>query len=397
MSPKELNKCLQKFYLSARKRDGSYYNNKSLTAIRAALDRHLKSPPFSKPFSIVGDSQFSSANKSLSNFLKTLSKKGEIARTVHKQPLTKEVVEKLYEEGELVEIDTLNPAKLQQTAWFFITLFLARRGRENQNTMKKNMLVERKTPTGEAYFEISSERGAILATKNHQGGLNDKEDMSNGKIFERPSSKRCPFQLINKYLSHLNPDSSNLFQKPRSLFKSFNPAKDSVWYSSIPVGHNTIENMLRGMTSRAGIKPYLTNHSVRATTVTVLSASNFESRHIKAITGHQSEASIESYSDTPTFQQFKAMSNEIANFLDSKSDRRIEDQGVPKTTALSSFNASLSNPTASNANISAINVLGIHDGQHLVHGLVPGGTFDNCIFNFNINLPGGNDSSQHKF
>ncbi|CAH3172119.1 unnamed protein product [Porites lobata] len=73
-----LNKCLQKFYLSARKRDGSYYNKKSLIAIRAALDRHLKSPPFSKPFSIVGDSHFNEANKSLSNFLKTLSKSGQI-------------------------------------------------------------------------------------------------------------------------------------------------------------------------------------------------------------------------------------------------------------------------------------------------------------------------------
>ena len=99
MSPIQLNKCLQKFYLSARKRDGSYYNKKSLIAIRAALDRHLKSPPFSKPFSIVGDSHFNEANKSLSNFLKTLSKSGQIAPTVHKQALTKEIVEKLYEEG----------------------------------------------------------------------------------------------------------------------------------------------------------------------------------------------------------------------------------------------------------------------------------------------------------
>ena len=89
MSPSELNKCLQKFYLSARKRDGSFYNKKSLTAIRAALDRHLRSPPFSKPFSIIGDSQFNDANISLSNFLKTLSKSGQIAPTMHKQPLTK--------------------------------------------------------------------------------------------------------------------------------------------------------------------------------------------------------------------------------------------------------------------------------------------------------------------
>ena len=103
-----LRKCLQKFYLSARRRDGTFYNKKSLTAIRAALDRHLRSPPLNKPFSIIGDPLFTEANKSLSNYLKTLSKRADIARTAHKQALTKEVVEKLYDEGELVELENYN-------------------------------------------------------------------------------------------------------------------------------------------------------------------------------------------------------------------------------------------------------------------------------------------------
>jgi len=72
--------------------------------------------------------------------LKTLSKRGDIAPTAHEQALTKKVVEKLYDEGELVGFDTLNPGKLQQTASFFISLFLSKRGRENQHTMKKTML-----------------------------------------------------------------------------------------------------------------------------------------------------------------------------------------------------------------------------------------------------------------
>ena len=58
---------------------------------------------------------------------------------------------------------------------------------------------------------------------------------------------------------------------------------DLVWYCSSPLGHNTLENMLPSMTSRAGIKPHLTNHLLRATTVTVLSAANIESRYIRAI------------------------------------------------------------------------------------------------------------------
>ena len=389
MSPTELNKCLQKFYLSARKRDGSFYNKKSLTAIRAALDRHLRSPPFSKPFSITGDSQFNDANTSLNNFLKTLSKSGEIAPTVHKQPLTKEVVAKLYEEGELVDTDSLQPHKLQQTAWFFISLFLGKRGRENQQLLKKHMLVARETPSGEKYLEMSRERGAVLATKNHQGGLDDKEDESNGKIFERPGSKRCPVKLIEKYLSHLNPECSSLFQKPRSPCKSFNPARDAVWYCSTPLGHNTLHNMLRFMTTRAGIIPHLTNHSIRATTITVLSAANIESRHIKAITGHQSEASIQSYCDTPTFEQFKTMSNELGELFDPAVNENnavaVTHSAVFPTPAPSNQLPSAIPSTSGGGNQFVFE--SIQDGsQNLAHGVVPGGTFHNCSFNFNVSF-----------
>ena len=104
MNPEELNKCLQKFYVAAKKKDDNYFKRKSLTAIRAAIDRHLRSPPLSKPFSIVADSQFKEGNKTLSNFLKILSKNGEISGTKHKGAVTREVVQKLYEKNELVRL-----------------------------------------------------------------------------------------------------------------------------------------------------------------------------------------------------------------------------------------------------------------------------------------------------
>lgn len=65
--------------------------------------------------------------------------------------------------------------------------------------------------------------------------------------------------------------------------------------------------MLRNMTTRAGIVPYLTNHSMRATTITVLSSNNIETRKIKAVTGHR-----------PTLNQFKDMSSALSTFVDGK-------------------------------------------------------------------------------
>ncbi|KAL9964412.1 hypothetical protein ACROYT_G028053 [Oculina patagonica] len=162
----------------------------------------------------------------------------------------------------------------------------------------------RKTADGEEFFElIKSEPGAVLTSKNHTGGLDGSEDHSDGKIFPLATSRRCPVEVLKLYASYLNPKSEELFQRPKDLNSAkFNPITDNIWYEQRPLGQNTLENMLRKMTERAGIVPYLTNHSLRATTVTVLSANNIETRKIKAITGHKIDTSIDSVtvSDQPS-------------------------------------------------------------------------------------------------
>ena len=42
MSPPELSNCIQKFYLSSRKRDGSFYNKKSLNFLVACCFSPLR-------------------------------------------------------------------------------------------------------------------------------------------------------------------------------------------------------------------------------------------------------------------------------------------------------------------------------------------------------------------
>ena len=51
-------------------------------------------------------------------------------------------------------------------------------GKTSQHTMKKTTLALRKTPAGQGYYEVSNELVAVLATKNHQGGLDDQDDES---------------------------------------------------------------------------------------------------------------------------------------------------------------------------------------------------------------------------
>ena len=133
MSKQELNACLKCFYTSARKKDGTYYKSSSTKSIRAAIDRFLRSPPHNKPFFIITDPAFTEANKVLDAFVKDLRKTGKIAGIVHKRAISKEQLTKLFESGELGPADSLNPAQLQRTTWFYLDLFFGRRGRENSS------------------------------------------------------------------------------------------------------------------------------------------------------------------------------------------------------------------------------------------------------------------------
>ena len=100
------------------------------------------------------------------------------------------------------------------------------------------------------------------------------------------------------YLSHLNLKSECLFQRPRDV-KGFN-SDEKVWYCNAPLGVNTLDSTMKSMSVRAGIHPQLTNHCLRATSVNVLSGNNCETRHIKSVTGHKSDQSIESYNHPST-------------------------------------------------------------------------------------------------
>ena len=117
---------------------------------------------------------------------------------MHKNPLTKEIIAKLYEEGELGPYNTHNPRVLLQTAWLFISLHFGKRGRrENQAAMNRSVLRLVKTATGEEYFELNkAEPWTVLTSKNHTGGFHGTEDHSDGKIFPLAVSMKCPLNTI---------------------------------------------------------------------------------------------------------------------------------------------------------------------------------------------------------
>ena len=113
------------------------------------------------------------------------------------------------------------------------------------------MLVLRTTPDGRHFFEINREvAGALPSTKNHQGGIRDEEDESNGKMFDCPGSERCPVKTVKNYLLHLNLETNFFFQKPRALGTAkFDPEVDPIWFCNSSLGERSLAEMMKKMTS----------------------------------------------------------------------------------------------------------------------------------------------------
>ena len=78
---------------------------------------------------------------------------------------------------------------------------------------------------------------------------------------------------------------------------------------------NTIGHMMKNMSVRAGFNPPFTNHCITSTTVNSLSSRNMKNRHIRAVTGHESDANLESSNDRPTLEQFQDMSSAITELV----------------------------------------------------------------------------------
>ena len=189
-----MNKCLSKFYLSARKQDGSHYKKTSLLSIRAALDCYLHSPPLNKKFSVCDGRQFNEANTALNSYLKHLASTGKIAGTIHKNPLMAEIIQKFFESGELASADTNVPHALLQTTWFYVSLYFGKRGRENQSLTKKSMLRLAVTAAGEEYFSTKKNQAQCFPPKITQATLRGLKIMQMEKYFQAPVPRDAQFR-----------------------------------------------------------------------------------------------------------------------------------------------------------------------------------------------------------
>ena len=120
--------------------------------------------------------------------------------------------------------------------------------------------------------------------------------------FEKSSDPdRCFIQLVQQYISHC-PTTENRKSKTFYLTPLKKP-KNDIWYSPIPVGHNTLANTMKRLCKEAGLEGYKTNHSLRVTAATRLYNAGVNEQLIMQRTRHRSIEGVRIYKRTSEQQQ----------------------------------------------------------------------------------------------
>ena len=261
----------------SKKKDGSAYIMSTLQSLRFGLCRYYKAKT---GVDIIKDDDFAVANKVFRAQCVQM-KKDRLAKIEHKPAITNGDMKKLYESG---VFSTETPKTLLNKVFFEIVLCFCRRGRQNLRQLKKTDFAVKTNDRGIKYVtKISDE-----LTKNHREDNNPEES---GSMYET-GGQFCPVASFEKYLQHSNPNNEFLFLRPK---KEIN---NEIWYDNMVVGERMLANKMKEISTEAKLSHIYTNHSIRATSITLLDKAGFEARHIMTVSGLRNESSIRSYSKT---------------------------------------------------------------------------------------------------
>ncbi|KAK7901622.1 hypothetical protein WMY93_018391 [Mugilogobius chulae] len=212
-------------------------------------------------------------------------------------------------------LSCISPLGLVRKVWWAIQLCFARRGREGNRQLSKSSFVLLRDDNGLEYVSLAHNPH----TKNHANPNEEMRENLCGFMFETPGDPLCPVASFKKYIAKC-PENTDAFYLKDAEVKSAD-----VWYSQVPMGVNTLGNMLKsiceelhsllilfaGVPHCASLRIY-TNHCLRSTAVCRLSSAGLEARQIMSVTGHRCESSLRSYW-APSLEERKKWSNILSS------------------------------------------------------------------------------------
>ena len=188
---------------------------------------------------------------------------------------------------------------LQRKVQFDIRFFFSRRGSKNMELMKKDDFAMCFDTKNELWY-VKKVKDEL--TKNHK----DPEGIVTGYMPENKDDKLCPVRSYRMYLDRLEPSNEYLWQSPHRKFN----ASLKYWYTKQHLGKNTLSAFMMDISKECHLSIRYTNHSIRATGISVLTRQDFTNSEIMAVSGHESVQSLSIYQKTGSKEKL-----EIGNVL----------------------------------------------------------------------------------
>ena len=279
----QLNDILTNFYVEVRKEDGTFYKKTSFVSLRHGLQREFDRLRGIDDIDILEGDEFKTSSEMFTAQCVQQKKMG-LAKVDHTPQISEADIKLLYSSG-VLSIDS--PKTLQNKVFFEVVLYFCRRGLEGLRQLTKDSFVVKTEENGRRYVVSAKDEWE----KNH--GVNDPNKEGGVCVMMQRIDANCPVKSFLLYMEKCNPARDEFFQRPKDNVPSTGP-----WYDNQVIGVKTIEKWMKRLSAHAKLSMLYTNHSIRSTCITMLDAAGFEARHIMAISGHRSEASIRSYAKT---------------------------------------------------------------------------------------------------
>ncbi|CAC5394689.1 unnamed protein product [Mytilus coruscus] len=183
--------------------------------------------------------------------------------------------------------------------WTIGINFGLRGGQEHRDLCMENFRLE--TADNGEHVLVNRE----TVSKTYRGGLDHRNiEPHMARAFEnRQQPDKCPVHIFKTYIQKLPLERAKeaFYFQPLACYRD-----KPIWFSKQPVGKNKLEVVVKTVMGKAGIDGFYTNHSLRATTATLLFNANIPEQLIREQTGHRSNA-LWSYS-RPSEPQKRKMS-----------------------------------------------------------------------------------------
>ncbi|XP_076468968.1 uncharacterized protein LOC143299566 isoform X1 [Babylonia areolata] len=237
----EIDSMLSQFFLHARKKNGDPFSVSALLAMRTALTRHLKGPPFYRNITLATDIRM---KRSQSSFEQQMAQAGMCQSVSKAERISPEDYTRLYQSGVLSNGD---PTSLLYKVWFELQWHFGRPGgRKSWSSIFPDSFVFDADLNGEFVYVRS------FLFSNSFGG-----EMSSRRMYAQ-GGPMCPVRSLQLYLEKRNPHCEAFLQEPEK-----NVSREAlIWYKPEGLKEYKLSCLMKILSSKARLSKVYTNLSV---------------------------------------------------------------------------------------------------------------------------------------